>query len=91
MQVYGNFSDFTHAGSTTQVWPKCEVLTTLPLKFRASRTTIKNLRLQIGGKIIHVTFGKFVTSLVQQLKKEIWINWVVVSTLLHNFCNLIFS
>ena len=29
---------------------------------RVSRTTIKNLRWQLGGEIIRVTFGKFVTS-----------------------------
>ena len=35
-----------------------------------SRTTIKNLRWQLSGEITQVTFGKFVTLLVQQLKKK---------------------
>ena len=40
------------------------------LNLKVSRTTIKNLRLQSGRDIIQVTFGKFVTSLVQKLKKK---------------------
>ena len=31
---------------------------------------MENLRLQLGGEIIQVTFGKFSTSLIQQLKKK---------------------
>ena len=33
-------------------------------------TTIENLRWQLGGEIIQVTFGKSSTLLVQQLKKK---------------------
>ena len=38
------------------------------LNLRVSRTTIENLRCQFGGDIIPLTFGKFVTLLVQKLK-----------------------
>ena len=38
---------------------------------RVSKTTIKYLRWQLGGEITWGTFGKFVTLLVQQLKKRI--------------------
>ena len=38
------------------------------LNLRVSRTKIENLKWQIGGDIIPLTFGKFVTSLVQKLK-----------------------
>ena len=55
------------------------------MNLKVSRTTIENLRWQFVGDIILVTFRKFVTSLVQKLKK-MWINWLVVSTLLQNFC-----
>ena len=61
------------------------------LNLKVSRTTIENLRWQFGGDIIQVTFGKSVTSLVPKLKEKMWINWLVVSTLLHNFCEHIFS
>ena len=38
------------------------------LNLSVSRTKIDNLKWQIGRKINHVTFGKFATSLVQNLK-----------------------
>ena len=38
------------------------------LNLRVSRTTIENLRCRFGGDIILLTFGKFVTLLVQKLK-----------------------
>ena len=41
------------------------------LNWNVSRTTIKNLRWQLGGKIIRVTFRRSSTSLVQQLKKKL--------------------
>ena len=37
---------------------------------RISSTKIKNLRWQLSGEITQVTFGTFVTSLVQQLEKK---------------------
>ena len=40
------------------------------LNKKVSRTTIKNLRWQLSGEIIQVTFGKSSTSLVQKLKKK---------------------
>ena len=40
------------------------------LNLKVSRTTIKNLRWQLGGETTQVTFGKFVTLLVQNLKKK---------------------
>ena len=41
------------------------------LNKKVSRTTIKNLRWQLGGEIIQVTFRKSSTSLVQELKKQL--------------------
>ena len=40
----------------------------LVLNLRVSRTTIENLKWWVGGDIIPLTFGKFVTLLVQKLK-----------------------
>ena len=37
---------------------------------KVSRTTIENLRWQLGGEIIQVTFGKSSISFVQKLKKK---------------------
>ena len=51
------------------------VLTTLPILpswiKKVSRTTIENLRWQLSGEIIRVTFGKSSTSSVQKLKKKL--------------------
>ena len=38
------------------------------LNLRISRAKIENLKWRIGGDIIPLTFGKFVTLLVQKLK-----------------------
>ena len=45
------------------------------LNSKVPRTTIENLSWQLGGKIIQVTFEKFSTSLVKQLKKKF--EWTV--------------
>ena len=45
-----------------------KVLTTLPLLFKGLWEKIENLKQQMGKDINDVTFGKFVTSLVQKLK-----------------------
>ena len=62
----------------------------LNLNFSGTTIENENLRWQVCRDIIRVTFRKFVTSLVQNQEK-IWINWFVVSTLTHNFCEDIFS
>ena len=38
------------------------------LNLKVSKAKIENLKLRIGGDIIPLTFGKFVTLLVQKLK-----------------------
>ena len=54
---------------------QCEVLTALPFCFSWIKKflgqQIENLRWQLGGEIIQVTFRKSSTSLVQQLKKNL--------------------
>ena len=68
-----------------------KVLTALPIKSsRASRAKIENLKWQIGGDIIPLTFRKFVTLLVQQLK-ILGEKRLVVSTLTDNFCHCLIS
>ena len=57
------------------VWHRCDsiqgtdyIANYFFLNLRVSRTKIYNLKRQIGGDIIPLTFRKFVTSLVQKLK-----------------------
>ena len=55
----------THVGFNSWYWLHCH------WSLRVSSTKIKNLRWQLSGAIIQVTFGKSSTSLVQQLKKKL--------------------
>ena len=56
-------------GFNSRYWLYCQWLYHLFfLNLRVSRPTIKNLKWQVETDIIWVTFGKFVTSLVQKLK-----------------------
>ena len=41
------------------------------LNLRVSKTKIETLRWKVSGDIIQVTFGKFVTSFIQKLKKNV--------------------
>ena len=51
-------------GFNSRYWLYCN------LSLRVSRTKIKNLRWQVSEDINFITCGKFVTSLVQKLKKK---------------------
>ena len=53
------------------VWGTDYIANPFFLNKKVSRTTIKNLRWQLVGEIIEVTFRKSSTSLVQQLKKKL--------------------
>ena len=44
------------------------IVTYLFLNLKVSRAKIENLKWRIGGDIIPLTFGKFVTLLVKKLK-----------------------
>ena len=57
--------DITHRSDS--MWGTDYIANPFFFLLRVSRTTIKNPRWQLGGEI---TFGKFVTLLVKQLKKK---------------------
>ena len=58
------------------VWGTDYIANPFFLNWKVSRTTIKNLRWQLGGEIIQVTFRKSSTLLVQKLKKKLeWTEW----------------
>ena len=52
------------------MWGNDYIAILFVLDYKVSRTKIENLRWQLSGEIIQVTFGKSSTSLVQQLKKK---------------------
>ena len=59
-----------HRCDFTQVQDTDYIASPFFLNLKVSRTTIESLRWQFGGEIIQVTFGKFVTLLVQKLKNK---------------------